>query len=352
MKIDFSNWKEFKYSDIFEIKKGFYNKKPEHTSEGNIPFLGATEKNNGVTEYYSIEDIKNASKTGNDKNSSLELKLFPPHSLCITNNGSVGFAYYQDQVFTCSHDVNPLYIKKGTFNKYTALFVATIIKKDRYRWAYGRKWRPDRMKDSTIMLPTDSKGNPDWDFMELYMKSLKFKNLSTKNKIINSQKIFTPLWKDFLVKDILKIYNGKGITQEEIEEHPGSFPVVQSGADNNGVLGFIDLEYCKEMNYTISEEMCLTVARTGSAGYISFQKEGCVVGDSAKILILKENPNIYRYLFIQTLLMKNNYKYTYGRKVTEKQYLNLTLKLPTKNNNIDWEYMENYIKGLPFGDKL
>ena len=55
--IDSKVWKEYKYIDIFDIKKGFYNKKPEHTIDGNIPFIGATDSNNGVTEYYSIEDI-------------------------------------------------------------------------------------------------------------------------------------------------------------------------------------------------------------------------------------------------------------------------------------------------------
>lgn len=172
MKIDVGSWKEFTFSDIFEIKKGFYNKKPEHIDEGHIRFLGATEKNNGVTEYYTLDEIKNSTKTGDGKNAPLSQKLFPPNALCVTNNGSVGFAYYQDEEFSCSHDVNPLYIKDREFNKYTALFVATVIEQDRYRWAYGRKWRPERMVNSKIKLPSTPQGEPDWDFMENFMKSL------------------------------------------------------------------------------------------------------------------------------------------------------------------------------------
>ncbi len=151
MNVDVSKWQSYKFGGedgIFEIKKGFYNKKPEHFSDGNIPFIGAVDNSNGVTEYYSQYDIEVASKTGNGKNEPIEKKIFPPHALVVTNNGSVGFAYYQNKSFTCSHDVNPLYLKSGKFNKYTALFVATVIMQDRYRWSYGRKWRPDRMKDS------------------------------------------------------------------------------------------------------------------------------------------------------------------------------------------------------------
>ena len=167
-------WKEFKYPEIFDIRKGFYNKKPEHNVAGIIPFLGATEKNNGVTEYYSIEDIKLASKNGDDANTQISEKLFPPNAVCVTNNGSVGFAFFQDRQFTCSHDVNPLYLRDDEFNVYTGLFVAAVIMKDRYRWDYGRKWRPARMEKSVISLPQNAKGKPDWGFMENYIKSLPY----------------------------------------------------------------------------------------------------------------------------------------------------------------------------------
>lgn len=168
------NWKQFNYDDIFIIKNGFYNKKPEQTEEGNIPFLGAVDNNNGVTTYYSINDIENSSKTGTGKNAPISEKIFPANSVAVTNNGSVGFAYFQDTRFTCSHDVNPLYRKDGEFNAYSGLFVATVIMLDRYRWAYGRKWRPSRMINSKITLPATSEGNPDWEYMEDYIQNLPF----------------------------------------------------------------------------------------------------------------------------------------------------------------------------------
>lgn len=174
IELDASSWKEFNYAEIFDIKKGFYNKKPEQTTDGTIPFLGATEKNNGVTEYYSIEDIESASKTGDENNSPISDKIYPPNAVCVTNNGSVGFAFFQDREFTCSHDVNPLYLQGGEFNVYTGLFVATVIMKDRYRWDYGRKWRPMRMANSVISLPQNAQGLPDWEYMERYIKSLPY----------------------------------------------------------------------------------------------------------------------------------------------------------------------------------
>lgn len=172
-------------------------------------------------------------------------------------------------------------------------------------------------------------------------------------------------WKSFAVSKILTIMNGKGITKEEIAENEGSFEVVQSGENNNGVIGKIDLVYCKSMGYTYTEKPCLTVARSGSAGFVSFQINGCVVGDSAKILLLDDClATTEHYVFLQSILMANKFKYTYGRKVTEEKYMNDLIDLPIQHNADgtpfidvnkkysddgyvpDWKFMENYIKSL------
>lgn len=176
--IDISNWKLYDFDKIFFIRKGFYNKKPNHNIEGKIPFLGATEKNNGVTEYYSVEDIESSSKTGDDNNAPLDQKLFPKNAVCVTNNGSVGFAFFQPEEFTCSHDVNPLYRKDGIeFTPNTGLFIATMIMKDRYRWTYGRKWRPERMSKSKILLPSKDDETPNWEYMERFFSKFPYADL-------------------------------------------------------------------------------------------------------------------------------------------------------------------------------
>lgn len=174
-----------------------------------------------------------------------------------------------------------------------------------------------------------------------------------------------PVYKLFVVDKIFSYKSGSGITKEEIELFPGSLNAVQSGEGNNGVLGKISLDYVKLKNYKYVLTKCLTVARTGSSGFVSYQPNGCVVGDSAKILSLPEDvatTNIY--LFMQTVLSKHRFKYAYGRKVTEDNYFSDTISLPIlladdrrpvidKTNRFsdegylpDWNYMENYINKL------
>lgn len=185
--LDIKKWQWYRYDDIFDIRKGFYNKKPENHSGSDIPFIGAIENNNGVSEYYNVQDIEEASKTGDDNNVPLSEKIFEGNCITVSNNGSVGYAFYQAMPFTCTHDVNPLYLHpkwKKDLNPYIAMFLCSLIEKERYRWTYGRKWRPKRMPSSLIKLPVTSEGVPDWQFMEDYIKSLPYSNniSLTKNK--------------------------------------------------------------------------------------------------------------------------------------------------------------------------
>lgn len=173
-----THWRAFRYDEIFEIKKGYYNKKPPTSAkEGSVPFIGATEYNNGVTAYIAHDNLRKFSKDGSiNPNEPLDRKIFPSECITVSNNGSVGEAFYQPAPFTCTHDVNPLYLKdkQVRLSPELGLFLATVIRADKYRWGFGRKWRPIRMPDSLISLPVTPEGLPDWSYMEGYIKSLPY----------------------------------------------------------------------------------------------------------------------------------------------------------------------------------
>lgn len=170
-------WKDFDFKEIFDIRKGFYNKKPLCNDEGYIPFIGASDSNNGFTGFTTYDTIKSASKTGYGKNESIERKIFKGNAICVTNNGSVGYAYYQPHDFTCTHDVNPLYLSGQQLNKYIALFLIRCIEQQRVCFAYARKWRPKRMEKSKLKLPVTEQGTPDWDYMENYMRCVESEHI-------------------------------------------------------------------------------------------------------------------------------------------------------------------------------
>lgn len=172
-------------------------------------------------------------------------------------------------------------------------------------------------------------------------------------------------WKDFKLSSIMTITNGKGITDNEIIENIGTLPAIQGGESDNGILGYIDESYCKENNYPIINENCLTVARVGTAGFVSFH-DRCVVGDKAKALtfIDKSIASVAKYMFMCSVLNQNRYKYSYGRGLVTDVYMSEILKLPIQHNPDgtpiidadktysdegyipDWQFMEDYIKSL------
>lgn len=177
--LDTSSWRVFRYDEIFEIRKGYYNKKPPvSTNEGDVPFIGASESSNGVTSYVSMHNLERYSRDGKVvPGEGLGRKLFPGQCITVPNNGaSVAEAFYQPRPFTCTHDVNPLYLKDKSvvLSPEIGLFLATIIRAEKYRWSYGRKWRPMRMCNSTIRLPITNDGEPNWGFMVEYIRSLAF----------------------------------------------------------------------------------------------------------------------------------------------------------------------------------
>ena len=102
MNLNVDTWKEFQLTDVFIVKGGFYNKKPEHSIDGRVPFLASTESNNGVTEYYSLDDIKSWDKVGNADN-TLDKKIYKGNCIVVTVDGSVCNAFYQKDDFCPSN---------------------------------------------------------------------------------------------------------------------------------------------------------------------------------------------------------------------------------------------------------
>jgi hypothetical protein len=85
----------------------------------------------------------------------------------------VADAFYQPVPFWASDDVNVLY-PNFEMSPAVALFIATIIGKEKYRFSYGRKWHLERMRQSAIHLPVNDSGKPDFDYMEHFIKALPF----------------------------------------------------------------------------------------------------------------------------------------------------------------------------------
>jgi hypothetical protein len=152
-----NEWHSFKYPEIFNLIKGKGPSATEAKHEpGDIPYIGASAMNNGITIY------------SNHK---------PEHKgncITIATDGSVGEAFYQPKDFNATSNIAVVTIKDKKLTPALAMFLITIIRQEQEKFNYGRKWGLNRMKESTISLPVTSNGEPDWDLMERYINSLPY----------------------------------------------------------------------------------------------------------------------------------------------------------------------------------
>jgi hypothetical protein len=153
-KINLLDWTPFRIDELFELKKGKRLTKANMTS-GEVPFIGAIDKDNGYRQFIGQEPIHKG------------------NTISVNYNGSVAEAFFQPKPFWASDDVNVLY-PKFTINQYIGLFIASLIKLEKYRFNYGRKWHLERMGSSVIYLPTKKDKKPDYKFMEIYIKTLDY----------------------------------------------------------------------------------------------------------------------------------------------------------------------------------
>jgi type I restriction enzyme M protein len=163
--LNISDWKFFNVkSDLFRVTLG----KPVHKNsikkfsttikDNYVPYITRTTQNNG-TEFYI------------EKNENYVNKML--NGNCITI-GAEGFkAFYQKNDFITGNKVNILRSEK--INLLSALFLNVVLNLEiEKKFGYGRGLVKSRLEKLNIKLPSDKNGNPNWRFMEDYIKSLPY----------------------------------------------------------------------------------------------------------------------------------------------------------------------------------
>lgn len=165
MKLDTSEWGQFVLDDLFIVKKG-KRLTAEQQTDGTTPYIGAIDSNNGVANHIGQHPIHEG------------------NTISLSYNGSIAEAFYQPEPFWATDDVNVLYLRpeQGELNPSVALFVCTVLRREKYRYSYGRKWTKEAMEATKIRLPATPEGKPDWQWMEGYIKSLHSKPITTVNR--------------------------------------------------------------------------------------------------------------------------------------------------------------------------
>lgn len=144
-------WKAITLEEIFDIKSG---KRLENRNkiEGDRPFIGATDNNNGVTGFVANE------------NSSLD-----KNTLGVNYNGAPCIAFYHPYECIFTDDVKHLHFCEHEDTQEAFLAFISIFAKQRCKYNYGYKFNENRMRRQKLFVPTDENSEPDFDFMEHYV---------------------------------------------------------------------------------------------------------------------------------------------------------------------------------------
>lgn len=344
--IDTSTWKEFPLVDYFDIEAGIYHY-PNEYDEGTTPYVSASNENNGIGQYISLPPDFEGNKI-------------------VT--GKVGCtAFYEPEPFCATSDVN-IFTPKFDMSANVGIFLATLINfNENYKWAYGRQCRVGNSKKIKILLPAAPSGEPDWQYMEDFVGGLHSKPITTSVKSSHLP-LETEKWKEFNLKNICHITMGNKMDFSAMTMDNPTVNFVGRSADDNGVAAKVDaIKGIKPY-----DAGCITVALGGSLGSSYLQTEPFYTSQNVAVLEFDNTVSDLAKVFVSCLIMnESKYKYfPFGRELNTHIRTDFAFTLPIQYNADgtpfidadkkysddgyvpDWQYMEDYIKSLPYGDKL
>ena len=310
--------------DIFVFRKGKRIRKEDMT-EGSTLFVAAVDDNNGIRQRIN------------------EPPRFEGNCITVNYNGSVGEAFYQPQPFCASDDVNVLYPKGWTLTCPIGLFLVTIIKANKYRFSYGRKWTLEKMRATNLALPSVTDGLPDWDFMNHYVCSQMDETKIVTQIFHSDLPLNTNKWKKFKLSALFDVERGKRLTKER--RIAGNMPLATAGFAHEGIAGHVANEEMKVYRDVLTIDMFCNCFYRGYE---------FVCDDNILVLNpLFRSANRFNLLFLATVVSIDKYRYAYGRQYRQKDFREHVVQLPTdKDGKPDWKFMEHYVKSLPYSDRI
>lgn len=332
LKLTDVEWGEFKVKDIFEVT----NSKPYHknnlkiTKKG-IPYITRTSFNNGLEEI-----VENINVHKNPKNT-------------ISLGAENADFFYQSVEYITG---NKMYIiQNDTISKNVGIFLVQSFRnsiKD-CGFGYGKGLTGTRFKERIVMLPMDFQGQPNWQFMEDYIKQEQKQQAQKiidyyERKLVELAGDVAGLdkveWKTFRFTEVFQeIQRGKRLTKANQTDGPK--PYISSTSENNGVDAFIG----NETGVRKFEDV-LTLANSGSVGSTFYQQFEFVASDHVTAL-KSENADKYAYLFLSTVVKRLEEKYSFNREINDTRIKREKLILPVdKEGNPNFQYMSDFVKKL------
>lgn len=159
-KLSKKNWKPFRFGNLLsDVHNGTaYNASDLVVSDTDdyVIYVTRTEQNNGISMFVQNDDYVGREDAG-----------------AITIGDTTATIFYQTVDFVTGPHM--IVIRADWFNVYTALFIISLLNLEKYRYpVFGRAFTKDLIQETMLYLPVDKAGNPDFKFMEEYIKGCAF----------------------------------------------------------------------------------------------------------------------------------------------------------------------------------
>ena len=164
-------------------------------------------------------------------------------------------------------------------------------------------------------------------------------------KELNDKKnISIKLWKQIKIHKIFDVVGSKTTPKKKLEEiGQGEYPYITTRATNNGIDGYYDFYTDKKNVLTID---------SATIGYCSYQQNNFTASDHVEKLIPKFKMTDNIAIFLQTLLNKEQFRYSYGRKFNQPRIKNTKILIPFENGKPDWNFIDQFIKNILNNNKI
>lgn len=302
----------------------------------NIPYITRTEFNNGINLFIPINQKDNYSiNEGN----------------VITIGLDTQTVFYQPHEFYTGQNIQIL--RHKNLNKNNALFIIPLIKiqMQKFNWG-GNGATLGRLARTKIVLPIDSKGEPDWAFMEQYICNLHNEKKKQYKSFVDNvlmsinysvvPKLEEKTWEEFEINKLFNTRIGKSIDGNKIDKMSGDIPYITRKEKDNGLDGFINYDTA----FLSDEAPVITIGNETAAPFV--QKTKFYTGTKVNILKPKKDLNEYVLFFIATSLRQQKVKYNYSYTINSTRLKQQKILLPIneETGEPDFDYMEQYIKNM------
>ena len=330
LKLTDREWREFFFSDIFtSIQRGKRLKKDDHRP-GGMPYVSSSANNNGIDGFIGNTD---------------EVRIFE-NCISLANSGSVGSVFFQAYAFVASDHVTKL--ERTGLDRYTYLFLLPIISRLSEKYSFNREINDTRLSRERLLLPVQSDGTPDWEFMSAFMQRVEHETLSKALAFFRLKKCDNMLMGGgkmlpFYIGDVLSIENGVRLTKADM--HEGIRPFIGASESNNGVTCFID-----NTNSSLASNV-LGVNYNGSVGFSFYHPYEALFSDDVKRVRWKDEEanNKYTLLYLSTAISQQKGKYAYGYKFNAQRMKRQLILLPVLDDGtLDYALMEHTMRVMEY----